>query len=378
MVIDFNIQNQSVQSQSSSVGFSSLTTQAKGTLMGQNVFMPDDPMSLLADCAEELTFAVDTTEDFELQERKEKEVMELKDSDIIKRYSKILQQSDKAKKFIDLKNAILSMKGMLNLQTLLQLARNLSENSAETYAFLKQAHDDFKNDHADPSLLKILEETLDTLELHEKGKIITSIQVELTKAEDNRFNALQEAQSLYTTSVSEFLAPKEVYAYINQHYSGKIDLALDFLYKTLANDLAADVSSSDKVKLQSVSTSLGELRAFQSAHVLCDKFITRLNEVYGITTCPYSGFQILGKLLDMKEESFLSSSSIDKIAADSHLANPEQEVFFLQELQTMARQLSLTIFNNGQERAKVVDAIQMSVDQAIEREDEWLYQMENQ
>ena len=44
-----------------------------GNFMGMAAVEVEDPMSLLADAAEELTFSVDTTEDFELQERTERD-----------------------------------------------------------------------------------------------------------------------------------------------------------------------------------------------------------------------------------------------------------------------------------------------------------------
>ncbi len=376
MAIDFSVQNQTIQAQTSSVGYSHSAQQASGSLMGFGVKMANDPMSLLAQCAEELTFSVDTTDEFELSERKEKETIDLKNSDLIKRYSDVLKNGDKAQKFADLKAAIMSMKGMQNAQTLMQLARSLSENSGEAYAFLKGAYDDFKSENADPSLLKNIEEALNALELHDKGKIITSMQAELTRAEDTRFASINNGAALYTKTVNEFSNPYEVYSYVVDKCEGNIELALDFLYKMLGNDLASDMMSADKTKLESVSTSLGELRAFQSAHALCDRLVNRLKDVHNIENCPYNGFTFLGKILDMKKEVYLSSSSVEALARTSRVANPEEEVLFLQELQTTTRQFSSTIFNGDQERTKVLDAMQLAVDDAVAREDEWLLTLE--
>lgn len=44
-----------------------------GSLMGNAAAQVEDPMSLLADAAEELTFAADTTDEYELEDRKERE-----------------------------------------------------------------------------------------------------------------------------------------------------------------------------------------------------------------------------------------------------------------------------------------------------------------
>ncbi len=376
MVVDLNVQNLSFNTQSSSYSSAQSSAQASGTLMGHNVSMVNDPMSLLANCAEELTFAVDTTDEFELEERKEKESIDLKDSELIKRYQEILQSGDKAQKFDDMKNAIKLLKGMQNAQTLLQLARDLAENSGEAYALLQESYESFKKDNASPALLQSIEEAINTLELHEKGKIVTDIQVELTRQEDACFAHIGDGADLYTRSVSEFTSLQEVYTYIRDKHKDDLDTALDFLYKLLGNDLASDVCSMEKSKLESVSTSLGELRSFQSAHALCDKFVDRLASVHSIESFPHDGFTTLGEILNIKKETYISSSSIERLMRAAKPANPEEEVMFLQELQTTVRHFSATLFDSDQERVKFTEAVQTAVDEAVNREDEWLLSFE--
>ncbi len=377
MAVDFSVQNQNVQSQTSSTyTTSTTTTQASGTLAGQTVRNASDPMSLLAKIAEEMTFAADTTDEFELEERKEKETIELRNTDLIRRYSEILKDSGKSDKFQELKEQIMSLKSMQQTQMLLQMTKEATDDSGQAYVFLRATLEEFTKDGVDPAILAALQEAIDIMERDEMPAIVTAMQVGLTVFEDGSFGVLENPAELYTKSIHEFTTPQQVYSYINENYDGKIDVALDFLYKALGNDLSSDISSADKTKLENVGTSLGELRAFQSAHALCERFVDRLASVHQIETCPFSSFELLGKVLDMSKEVYLSSSSVDRLARDSKLENPEQEVFFLQELQTVARQFSPTLFDSMQERTKVLDAIQGAVDAAVEKEDEWLASME--
>ena len=70
MSIDFSIQHSQVQPTSRDTTASSAVT---GSLFGNTATVVESPLSLLAEAAEELTFAADTTDDFELEERKERD-----------------------------------------------------------------------------------------------------------------------------------------------------------------------------------------------------------------------------------------------------------------------------------------------------------------
>ena len=67
MSIDFSIQHSQVQPTSRDTTASSAVT---GSLFGNTATVVESPLSLLAEAAEELTFAADTTDDFELEERR--------------------------------------------------------------------------------------------------------------------------------------------------------------------------------------------------------------------------------------------------------------------------------------------------------------------
>ncbi len=375
MAADLNVQNHTIGTHAYTTNQSQASSQASGKLMGFNVKQVNDPMSLLAQSAEELTFSVDTTDEFELSERKEKNSIELKNSPLVQRYQEVQKHFDLTNKVKDFKTAIEALKSMHNSQTLMQLAKDLSENSAEAFVLLQEVYKDLKSNNASFSLLKDIENAIDELEAKEKGKIVTAMQVEITKAEDARFANISGGIDLYAKSVSEFKSPLEVYTYIHDKYQNDIELALDFLYKLLGNDLACEISSMEKTQLESISGSLGELRAFQSAHALCDTMATRLEDIHSIKSL-HDGFSLLGKILNLKKEVYLSSSNIDSVMNEYKLSNPQEEVMFLQELFACVKKFSSTLFDADQERNKLIDAVQTSLDRAVEKEDEWLMSME--
>ena len=71
MSVDFSINTQFAR-QGQDAGVASAGSAMTGTFMGRQAAAVASPMSLLADAAEEMTFAADTTDEFELADRKER------------------------------------------------------------------------------------------------------------------------------------------------------------------------------------------------------------------------------------------------------------------------------------------------------------------
>ena len=63
MSIDFSVHNQMGQ-MATGAATSAAADALKGSLMGKAAVMVESPQSLLADAAEELTFSVDTTDEY--------------------------------------------------------------------------------------------------------------------------------------------------------------------------------------------------------------------------------------------------------------------------------------------------------------------------
>ena len=81
---------------------------------------------------------------------------------------------------------------------------------------------------------------------------------------------------------------------------------------------------------------------------------------------------LLGRILDLRKEHFISPSRITRIADEARAPDIERKVLFLQELLNTARCLSPVLFDGAEGRMKVIDAVQGAVDAAIAEEDAWL------
>ena len=137
--------------------------------------------------------------------------------------------------------------------------------------------------------------------------------------------------SFYREVVCHFEDVNSLYDHIQKTYGKDFDAALDFLYKALGSDLAADMPSMETSHLEHVNGSLVELRQLQSARSLCARLPERWSSVHGSGIAPLDDMTLLGKVLDLRKERYISGSRISRLAEEAGAPDIERKVLFLQE-----------------------------------------------
>ena len=170
MSIDFSIQHSQVQPTSRNTTASSAAT---GSLFGNTATVVESPLSLLAEAAEELTFAVDTTDDFELEERKERDEINEAMEERIKKYQEMMREAREVQKTRDLK-------GFLDSRTekeeALRQLRRFFPDPSEAWAALKDIQEELSaTPDTSPETLRVLNEALEELERTEGPAIRAGI-----------------------------------------------------------------------------------------------------------------------------------------------------------------------------------------------------------
>lgn len=368
MSIDFSIHQQQVHSTASQG--SGASAAAAGSLFGNAATVVDSPMSLLADAAEELTFAVDATDDFELEERKERDEISEAMEERLKKYQELMREAREIQKMDRLKGFLASR---AEKEEVLRELRRFFPDLSEAWAALRDLRDELSaGPGTPPETLRTLDQALDELERTEGPAIRAGINGALNA---RGFEGLGDAGSLggfYRETVCHFEDVNALYAHIQETYGKDFDAALDFLYKALASDLAADVPSMETSHLEHVNSSLGDLRQLQSARSLCARLLERWSDVHGIRHCPLDDMALLGKILDLRKERYVSGSRISALAKEAGAPDIERKVLFLQELLNTTRSFAPSLFDGNEGRMKVLDAVQDAVDAAIAEEDAWL------
>ena len=372
MSIDFSIGPQSLNVQGSA-GMSA-SSSAVGALFGNAATVVESPLSLLADAAEELTFAADATDEFELDERKERDDIDEARAERVKKYKELMREKGEAEQIDQLKDAIRAREGR---EHALRQAREHFPDPSDAWAALKAVRDDLAAE-ADPApeTLRGVDEALAELEASEGPAIRSGICGALNARDFAALDGPGELGALYRGAVCDFADVNELYAHIQEKYGNNFDAAVDFLYKALASDMAADMPSMDKSHLEHVNAGLGELRSLQSARGLCARLLERWSSVHGVTNCPLDDMTLLGKMIELRKEAFVSGTRLARLADEAAAPDIERKVLFLQELLNTTRSFAPSLFDGNEGRMKVLDAVQDAVDAAIAEEDAWLASLE--
>lgn len=344
---------------------------AAGTLLGRAATVVDSPLSLLADAAEELTFAADTTDDFELSERKERKSTEDAMAERIELYKELMHQAGKGEGLDRLKDSLKSQQGREEAR---REALSHFPDPSDAWAALHDALQAFEDDPAIPDgVREAVRGAIADLEAEHGPAIRAGVHGALASAGFADLGDADALRDLYRGTVCDFTTVEQVFATINERYGDeRFDVAIGFLYRALSSDLGSDMPSMDGTHLESVNTSLGQLRLLKSAHALCADVMTRWENVHGVKDCPLTAQGLLEQVVALRSENFLGALHIDRIAAQAKAPDIEHEVLFLQELLRMTRNVPAQLFDGTAGRMKLLDAVQDAVDRAIDREDAFL------
>lgn len=372
MAIDFSIHTQAAQTAAMTSGAAAGAAQT-GSLLGGCAVMVASPMSLLADAAEELTFSVDTTDEFELDERKEKDKTDKALAERVQLYKDLMHEAGQSRELDMLKDSLRSKAGR---EGALREATRHFPDPSDAWVALADALEELEKDTSvAPEVLEEIRAAMDELDASHGAAIRTGMQGALHAAGYSDLGTMDDLRDLYRQTVCDFTNVSAVFEHIHANYGDiGFDRAVDFLVGTLSADLALDVPSMELKHLENVYGSLGQVRLLQSAYTQCDKVLDRWEHVHNVSVrdSSLSSMDFLGELVKLREEKFLGAMHIEQLAARFKAPDMEREVLCLQELLTMTRNLPSQLFDGDQGRMKVIDAVQDAVDKAVAREDEFL------
>ncbi|MCR5814065.1 MAG: TyeA family type III secretion system gatekeeper subunit [Desulfovibrio sp.] len=342
------------------------TPGATGKLIGKAVIEVQTPQSILQDAMEELSYNFNKSNDYALRCRKERDRTERSSKDRLKAFRKVAEDSGHLR-VDELKKAI---EEHPEREAIIRRALEQYEEADEAWACLEQVREELENSGAHPEVLKELDEALSLLDIRYGAAIRAGITGSLTAAENYvSLGAPLELGATYRKAVLEFTKTLDLYNYIQENYGGNFEQAVDFLYASLASDMRCDQPSVEISALKSLNTSFGRLRSFQSANAICDKQLSRWQNVHHVSNCPLQGIDLLGNILKMSEQSYLSPSNAHDLALEAKAPDLEHRIYFLQELLQNLRNFSPLVFDSNEGRTRLLDAVQAAVDQAVTEED---------
>ncbi|MDR3299150.1 MAG: TyeA family type III secretion system gatekeeper subunit [Candidatus Accumulibacter sp.] len=356
---------------------------AMGLFMGAEVAKANDPMSLLADAAEELTFSLAESEESKLDERKEKsEKSKVRDSLIHAAQKAVQHLDEKTDRALNHLEKLCKTRNNVELAELLQtLNQDLAEpsgqregesglpDSADRFIVLTGLKDRLGDAHP---LAATIDAALRTLAAEETSAIASGLAVELAAPD---FPALREEQNLrgiYRSVVADFASPRDALTRLmTQFGQNRLDEGLNFLMTVLGNELSSVAPSAEKSHLKALTGDLATVRVLGIVQDRCAVLLKRLDTAHGVPGL-LGPEALLDKFLTMRDNQYLGAHDFATLTNQLGLPDTERKVLFQQDVMQGLRDFPGLFYGDDATRVRMLDAAQGSLDESIRLEEEEL------
>ena len=349
-----------------------VASQETGTLMGTSFVVENDPIAELMDSMEELSFQFEEKESKDVNERKlgENRGKENPYIKAMENWMKTLPDmpgSEFTNKLLSMLRQARSSGQMPSAQELLKELAEGSKDPSHQFAMLDILEQALSG--GETEFRTLLEEARKTL-VSQKGEEIraginlaSEVNARATTPEE-----MQELRDMYRGEVLGFSTPQQCFRSImGSRGAAGIQAAIDFLTAGCGADIQSATPSKSPEELRRIVLDLQCVQVLKTVLDRMGDLATRMGRQFN-EICKMNGEQMTGKIMDFTERSFVSSGEIGEFIGDCGIMKLLARMDFCRELTAVFRQLSSRMFDNEQDRIRLVEAAQEHLDGIVEEE----------
>jgi type III secretion protein W len=339
---------------------------AKGSYNGQSVSVQKDAMSLLADSAEEMTFAVAEKTEKKATERKKTENKKKTGSTeaAIMMAQKLKDiNPEQLQKFLSQAKAAGADAGKLK-----QLARQFSKDSTKQHLALSYVLEELEND---PEMKEALQSVIGELEAKHGEEIQAGYNIDGVDADG--VGGAEEGRSLYRGTVLGFKDVVQAFTHLVDKYGeeGLTD-SLQFLRQAIGADLSATNPSTTKAELKTVNDDLYQVQVLSNIKEDFNNMLEKLGKDYGYKKPAKSAIKVMMSLLKLKDERLVDASRVKSCLPMKGSTSPTHDVHLVTTTKSLVHKFPMKIYKDEGTRQNLLDGVQALLDQAIDLEEEML------
>ncbi|MCC9620356.1 type III secretion system gatekeeper subunit SctW [Thalassospira sp. MA62] len=357
-----NLQNQNSAAQSD-VG------QRTGSWQGQNVSVRHNPTSMIADAAEEMTFAASEKEESKnISERTVKQAA-----------SRQIPTVEKIKEYIQAANETFDQAKLEQLVAKLRAGANPYEAASafgditDQYAALSSAYHELEAEGGFDDVLEQISDTLEELDDDFGPDIRAGFNIAGTASLFGNGDAerTQSFRDCYRGLIGEDQTLAQSFGGIIDRF-GRDELpnVVQKLLRAVGDDLGAQGPSSEPVLLKSLIDELYAVEVIGTGLEHCDMVAQSMERRFDCSTV--EPINMMQGLLDIAAASWTTKDSFNRLVSDNGVHATDAQIGFLQETKTVVREMPLRAFADQDAKDKVMVALQESLDDVIEREEDEL------
>lgn len=344
-------------------------TQQQGSWRGETVSVQKSAASLLADAAEEMTFAqAEREEEKEISERRVHTpgVTNIPQIQEIQEYLEQMGEESDQAKLEELASKLAGAGG----QGARELAAGAFGDVSKQFLALGHALRHFEGEGGDPEVAERLREAIE--DLHEDrgpeiraGLNTVAAAKAFAESDPGKGDSFREC---YRETVLGRESLGATFTSILQRFGAKdVGRSIQFLTRAAGDDLSARGPSTSPAELKSLIEDLYHLEVLATALDACHEIDHTMRRDFGVTSVKVD--TLMSKLVGLTGERWISGDRVAGLSRDMGISNAEANISFLTRVKSTLREFPLKVFNDPESRDKVLSAAQEALDQAIEEEE---------
>lgn len=342
---------------------------AEGCYRGERV-VEIDPASLLQDAAEELTFQFGEAEEKALAKRTIEEEKSRQDRPLIENVQQAMEMlGDLPKSELDRVLQLLQQMRSTDALALRNQVREQLPEPGHQYAALLALAEALREQGAPAEEIQAAEAALQQL-LQEEGPAVRAalnISGVAARFASPQLGDMQALRETYRDAVLDYQDLAQTFAQLIDRYGeAELPQAIRYLVNALGADLAADGASIDRSKLNAALNDLYRLEVLTGLLEDCDTLVTRNRA----SDNAFRGSQLLKEVLELQMNPWLRPELITPLLAKLGVRDVIKAIHALREFKELARLIPLKAYPDPEQRPRLLDAIQLALDAAIQREEE--------
>jgi len=348
----------------------------EGSYRGQQVAVEEDPLSLLADAAEELTFGASEQVEKKVGERKlksEQHIVKVAHTEESELRTQTLKDLDPEalKKFL----AQLKETGA-NADAIKDLAQRTFEDPTQRHAALSEALKQLSEDATYADLSQAVDTVLTQFEATEGPQIRAGYNID--GVDSSTVGSPQQGRDLYRETVLGNADIAQTFTTLMDKFGpDNFQQALQFLIQAVGADVSSSTPSTDKTALFTANSDLYQVELLGNLYRDTEKLLDNVDKTFGIET-GVKPFGLMKETLRLKDARLVDPTAIRSLLDLKGEEAPTRDVALVKGYKDLVYRLPLKIYNDPTTRQTLLNGIQSVLDEAITVEEATLPEEEGE
>ena len=344
---------------------------ANGNYRGERVGLVPDPVAMLEDAAEELTFAHSEKVEKKLAKRKMGK-SELKSfaMEQAERYLRQVPDLEKNKKLAAFAKQVAQLDATTTPKQLREYAKQSYHDISHQFLALSYTRDLLQEQGADSGRIANLNQALKQLEEQHGAAIRAGINIShnATAAAQQGRGDVQGLRDLYRDVVLDYASITQAYErVVKDHHGESFTKVIDFVLGGLVAEAGEDSRSLPKPQLKAIMDDIYQLKLLGGMYHQCDTLMNKVHNNYQVALA-HEGQALLKEILTLKEQGWYSDRMVEQIAGALNINSVQAKIYFFNGLKDLIRLIPHKAFEDENKRAELMESVQQALDATINKE----------